>query len=122
MVLNNSASADGVTDNLPWLHWHHLYHRHDPPPAVPEVNSALVLLPIVLVITAAAQQPVEIVISGYETQAEAETAFRREIATLLEIGSDNLVAAVSRRWPGRKSGSSGLASELGTLRKNRRNR
>jgi hypothetical protein len=44
-----------------------------------------------------AQQTLEIVISGYENQAEAETAFRREIATLLEIGSDNLVAAVSHR-------------------------
>jgi exosortase len=44
-----------------------------------------------------AQQTLEIVISGYENQAEAETAFRREIATLIEIGSDNLVAAASHR-------------------------
>jgi hypothetical protein len=34
---------------------------------------------------------------GYENQAEAETAFRREIARLLEIGSDNLVADVPNR-------------------------
>lgn len=40
-----------------------------------------------------AQQTLEIVISGYENQAEAETVFRREIANLIEIGSDNLVAA-----------------------------
>ncbi|MBV8101724.1 MAG: exosortase/archaeosortase family protein [Verrucomicrobia bacterium] len=44
-----------------------------------------------------AQQTLEIVISGYENQAEAETAFRREIANLIEIGPDNLVAAASHR-------------------------
>jgi hypothetical protein len=44
-ILNNSASADTVTDNLPLLH-----HHHSPPPAVPEVNTGLVLLPIVLAI------------------------------------------------------------------------
>jgi exosortase len=44
-----------------------------------------------------AQQTLEVVISGYENQAEAETAFRREMATLIEIGSDNLVAAASHR-------------------------
>jgi exosortase len=44
-----------------------------------------------------AQQTLEIVISGYENQAEAEAAFRREIATLIEIGSGNLVAAASDR-------------------------
>jgi len=43
-----------------------------------------------------AQQTLEIVISGYENQGEAETAFRREIATLIEIGSDNLVVATSK--------------------------
>jgi hypothetical protein len=35
--------------------------------------------------------------SGYENQAEAETVFRREIANLIEIGSDNLVATASHR-------------------------
>jgi hypothetical protein len=44
-----------------------------------------------------AQQTLEIVISGYEHQAEAETALRQEIATLIEIASDNLVAAASNR-------------------------
>jgi hypothetical protein len=44
-----------------------------------------------------AQQTLEIVISGYESQAEAENAFRREIATLIKIGSDNLVAATSHQ-------------------------
>jgi exosortase len=44
-----------------------------------------------------AQQTLEVVISGYENQAEAELAFRREISTLIETGSDNLVAAASRR-------------------------
>jgi hypothetical protein len=39
----------------------------------------------------------EIVVSGYESQAEAETAFRAEIATLIEIGSDKLVAAAPHR-------------------------
>jgi exosortase len=42
-----------------------------------------------------AQQTLEVVISGYETQAEAEAAFRREIPTLIKIGSDNLVATAS---------------------------
>jgi nitric oxide reductase large subunit len=42
LLLNKSALADTA------LHWHH--HHHDPPPAVPEVNSGLVLLPIVLAI------------------------------------------------------------------------
>jgi exosortase len=44
-----------------------------------------------------AQQTLEIVISGYESQAEAEMALRREIASLVEIGSDNLLAAVPHR-------------------------
>jgi hypothetical protein len=44
-----------------------------------------------------AQQTLEIVISGYENQAEAETVFRREIANLIKIGSDNLVATASHR-------------------------
>jgi exosortase len=44
-----------------------------------------------------AQQTLEVIISGYENQAEAETAFRREIATMIEIGPDNLVAAASHR-------------------------
>jgi exosortase len=44
-----------------------------------------------------AQQTLEIVISGYENQAEAESAFRREIATLIEIGSGNPVLAASDR-------------------------
>jgi len=43
-----------------------------------------------------AQQTLEIVISGSRNQADAETAFRREIATLIEIGSDTLVAASNR--------------------------
>jgi hypothetical protein len=49
LVFNNSASADGVMDNLPLLHHLH-HHHHDPPPVVPEVNTGLVLLPIVLAI------------------------------------------------------------------------
>jgi hypothetical protein len=49
LVLNNSASADGVMDSVPLLHHLH-HHHHDPPPAVPEVNTGLVLLPIVLAI------------------------------------------------------------------------
>jgi exosortase len=44
-----------------------------------------------------AQQTLEIVISGYKNQAEAETALRREIATLIETGSHDLIAAASRR-------------------------
>ena len=44
-----------------------------------------------------AQQTLEIVISGYPNQQEAESAFRGEIAKLIEIGSDNLVAAVPNR-------------------------
>jgi exosortase len=44
-----------------------------------------------------AQQTLEVVISGYENQAEAEIAFRREIPTLIKIGSDNLVAAAPHR-------------------------
>ncbi|MBV8214820.1 MAG: exosortase/archaeosortase family protein [Verrucomicrobia bacterium] len=43
-----------------------------------------------------AQQTLEIVISGYKNQAEAEVAFRREIATLIEIGAENLVVASNR--------------------------
>jgi exosortase len=43
-----------------------------------------------------AQQTLEIVISGYKNQAEAEAAFRREIAKLIEIGSENLVVASNR--------------------------
>jgi hypothetical protein len=43
LLLNKSALADTA------LHWHH-HHHHDPPPAVPEVNTGLVLLPIVLAI------------------------------------------------------------------------
>jgi exosortase/archaeosortase family protein len=42
-----------------------------------------------------AQQTLEIVISGYQNQAEADAAFRREIATLIEIQPSNLVAAGS---------------------------
>lgn len=44
-----------------------------------------------------AQQTLEIVISGYKNQAEAETAFRREVAKLIETGSDHLLAAASKR-------------------------
>jgi hypothetical protein len=44
-----------------------------------------------------AQQTSEIVISGYENQAEAETVRRRDIANLIKIGSDNLVATASHR-------------------------
>jgi hypothetical protein len=44
-----------------------------------------------------AQQTLEIVISEYENQAEADTAFGREIANLIEIGSDNLFATASHR-------------------------
>jgi hypothetical protein len=50
LVLNNWAWADGVTDKLPLLHHLHHHHHHDPPPAVPEMNTGLVLLPIVLAI------------------------------------------------------------------------
>ena len=43
-----------------------------------------------------AQQTLEVVISGYRNQAEAEAAFRREIATLIETSSETLVAASNR--------------------------
>jgi hypothetical protein len=42
LLLNKPALADTAE------HWHH-HHHHDPP-AVPEVNTGLVLLPIVLAI------------------------------------------------------------------------
>jgi hypothetical protein len=42
LLLNKPALADTAE------HWHH--HCPDPPPAVPEVNTGLVLLPIVLAI------------------------------------------------------------------------
>jgi hypothetical protein len=41
LLLDKSALADTTA------HWHH--HHHDPP-AVPEVNTGLVLLPIILAI------------------------------------------------------------------------
>ncbi len=44
-----------------------------------------------------AQQTLEIVISGFKNQTDAETAFRQEMANLIEIGSDNLVAAASNQ-------------------------
>jgi hypothetical protein len=45
LVVNKSAQA-GTSNN--GFHWPpHWPPHHDPPPVVPEVNSALVLLPIV---------------------------------------------------------------------------
>ena len=41
LLLNKSALADTAE---------HLHHHHHDPPAVPEVNTVLVLLPIVLAI------------------------------------------------------------------------
>ena len=41
------------------------------------------------------QQTLEIVISGVESQKKAEAAFRREVATLIDIGSSDLVADAS---------------------------
>lgn len=48
LVVNKSALAGTNNgDFRPWPpHWPH----HDPPPVVPEVNSALVLLPIVFAV------------------------------------------------------------------------
>jgi hypothetical protein len=47
LVLNKSALAAADDSALSWSrHWH---HHHDPP-AVPEVNSGLVLLPIVFAV------------------------------------------------------------------------
>jgi hypothetical protein len=44
-----------------------------------------------------AQETLEIVISGHKNLAEAEIVFRREIATLVEIDSDTLLAGASNR-------------------------
>ncbi len=44
LLLDNSALADTA------LHLHHHHPPHHDPPAVPEVNTGLVLLPIVLAI------------------------------------------------------------------------
>jgi exosortase len=41
------------------------------------------------------QQTLEIVISGVENQQKAEAAFRREVVTLIDIGSSDLVAEAS---------------------------
>jgi H+/Cl- antiporter ClcA len=52
VVFNTSASAGTATNGLSWPpHWPpHWPPQHGPPPAVPEVNTGLVLLPIVLAI------------------------------------------------------------------------
>jgi hypothetical protein len=45
LIANKSTLADTNNNNLwPWPH-----HHHPTPPAVPEVNAGLVLLPIVFV-------------------------------------------------------------------------
>jgi hypothetical protein len=48
LVVNKSALAG--TSNNGWQWPPHWPPHHDPPPVVPEVNSALVLLPIVFVV------------------------------------------------------------------------
>jgi len=47
LVVNKSALA-GTSDND--FHWPPWPPHHDPPPVVPEVNSALVLVPIVFAV------------------------------------------------------------------------
>jgi exosortase len=42
-----------------------------------------------------AQQSLEIVISGYDTPEQAQTAFRREIVTLINTGTEDVVADAS---------------------------
>jgi hypothetical protein len=54
IVLNRSASASGTTGNS-WPIWPPIWPpgwppQHNPPPAVPEVNTGLVLLPIVFAV------------------------------------------------------------------------
>jgi hypothetical protein len=39
-----------------------------------------------------AQQSLEIVISGYDTPEQAQTAFRREIVTLINTGTEDVIA------------------------------
>lgn len=46
IVLNRATTAEGsIVDNLK-LHWPPHHHHH--PPVVPEVNTGLVLLPIIV--------------------------------------------------------------------------
>jgi hypothetical protein len=49
LVANKSALADTNNSLWPW-HPHWPPHHHPTPPAVPEVNSGLVLLPIVFAV------------------------------------------------------------------------
>jgi hypothetical protein len=42
-----------------------------------------------------AQQTLEVVVSGYDSPEQAETAFRREIASLIQARKTPLVAATS---------------------------